>query len=115
MLHPCKQRQLWRGCKINNEVSSSFKYYSQNILDCSWGSTFYEYTIMKTFKQFMENLSVTPKMYDDLQVTIDDAITNKIRTLDTIDKSNRKFRKDTGFNLPLPLAKKKTNKKVKSA
>ena len=68
---------------------------------------------MKTFKQFMENLSVAPKMYDPVPVTIDDAITNRIRTLDVIDKSNRKFRKDTGFNLPLPLAKKKT--KVKSA
>ena len=68
---------------------------------------------MKTFKQFIENLSVSPKMYDDLPVTIDDVITNRIRTLDVIDKSNRKFRKDTGFNLPLPLAKKKT--KVKSA
>ena len=68
---------------------------------------------MKTFKQFIENLSVSPKMYDDLPVTIDDVITNRIRTLDVIDKSNRKFRKDTGFNLPLPLAKKKT--KVKTA
>ena len=61
----------------------------------------------------MENLSLAPKMYDDLPVTIDDAITNRIRTLDVIDKSNRKFRKDTGFNLPLPIVKKKT--KVKSA
>ena len=57
---------------------------------------------MKTFKQFMENLSLAPKMYDAVPVTIDDAITNRIRTLDVIDKSNRKFRKDTGFNLPLP-------------
>ncbi len=46
MLHPCKQKQLLRGCKINNEASSSFKYCSQNILDSSWGSSFDEYTIM---------------------------------------------------------------------
>jgi len=84
-------------------------------LDLSWGSSFYGHTIMKTFKEFMENLSVSPKMYDDIPITIDDAITNRIRTLDVIDRSNRKFRKETGFNLPLPLVKKKTNKKVKSA
>ena len=68
---------------------------------------------MKTYKQFVENLSKFPREYDDLPVTIDDALFNRIRTLDTIKKSNEKFRKDTGFNLPLPLAKKKT--KVKSA
>ena len=67
----------------------------------------------KTFKQFMEQVS--PKHYDKIPVTIDDAITNRIRTLDTIDKSNKKFRKGTGFNLPLPLAKKKNNKKVQTA
>ena len=61
---------------------------------------------MKSFQQFMEQ--VTPKHYDKIPVTIDDAITNRfIRTLDMIDKSNKKFRKGTGFNLPLPLAKKK--------
>ncbi len=65
---------------------------------------------MKTFHQFMEQ--VTPKHYDKKPVTIDDAITNTIRTIDKIDKSNKKFRKGTGFNLPLPLAKKKTVKKV---
>jgi len=68
---------------------------------------------MKTYKQFVENLSKFPKEYDDLPVTIDDALFNRIRTLDTIKKSNEKFRKDTNFNLPLPIVKKKT--KVKSA
>ena len=53
---------------------------------------------MKTFQQFMEQ--VTPKHYDKIPVTIDDAITNRVRTLDMIDKSNKKFRKGTGYNLP---------------
>ena len=48
---------------------------------------------MKTFQQFMEQVS--PKHYDKTPVTVDDAITNRIRTLDTIDKSNKKFRKGT--------------------
>ena len=67
---------------------------------------------MKTFQQFMEQVS--PKHYDKIPVTIDDAITNRIRTLDTIDKSNKKFRKGTGFNLPLPLAKKEYTGKINS-
>ena len=46
MLHLCKQRQLLRGCKINNEASSSSKYCSQNILDRSWSSSFNEYITM---------------------------------------------------------------------
>ena len=46
MLHLCKQKQLLRGCKINNEASSSFKHRAQNILDRSWCSSFNEYTIM---------------------------------------------------------------------
>ena len=46
MLHRCKQRQLLRGCKINNEASSSFKYCSQNIFDRSWCSSFNEYNTM---------------------------------------------------------------------
>ena len=66
---------------------------------------------MKSFQQFIEQIS--QKHYDKIPETIDDALTNRIRTLDMIDKSNKKFRKGTGFNLPLPLAKKKT--KVKSA
>ncbi len=65
---------------------------------------------MKTFQQFMEQ--VTPKYYDEKPVTIDDAITNSVRDLGKIKSSNEKFRKETGFNLPLPIAKKKT--KVKS-
>jgi hypothetical protein len=50
-------------------------------------------------------------MYDEPTGKLYDTI----RTLDVINKSNQEFRKDTGFNLPLPLVKKKTNKKVKSA
>ena len=64
---------------------------------------------MKDFKTFMEQVS--PKNYDTIPVTVDDAITNRIRTLDMIKKSSDKFRKGTGFNLPIPLAKKKKNKK----
>jgi len=67
---------------------------------------------MKSFQQFMEQ--VTPKDYDKIPVTIDDAITNRIRTLDMIDKSNKKFRGGTGFNLPLPLAKRKYSGKINS-
>jgi len=67
---------------------------------------------MKTFKQFQEDTYKfrTPKMYDEPTGKLYDTI----RTLDVINKSNQEFRKDTGFNLPLPLAKKKINKKVKS-
>ena len=54
---------------------------------------------------------VSPKHYDTIPVTVDDAITNRVRTLDMIKKSSDKFRKGTGFNLPIPLAKKKKNKK----
>ena len=64
---------------------------------------------MKNFQTFMEQVS--PKNYDTIPVTVDDAITNRIRTLDMIKKSSDKFRKSTGFNLPIPLAKKKKNKK----
>ena len=48
---------------------------------------------------------VSPKHYDTIPVTVDDAITNRVRTLDMIKKSSDKFRKGTGFNLPIPLAK----------
>ena len=48
---------------------------------------------MITFQQFMEQ--VTPKHYDKIPVPVDDAITNRVRTLDMIDKSNKKFRKGT--------------------
>jgi len=59
---------------------------------------------MKNFKTFMEQ--VTPKNYDTIPVTVDDAITGRIRDLTAIKKSSDKFRKGTGFNLPIPLAKK---------
>ena len=49
-------------------------------------------------------------MYDSIPQTVQDAQTNRIRTLDVIKKSNDKFRKSTNFNLPLPLAKKSTSK-----
>ena len=65
---------------------------------------------MKTFQQFMEQVS--PKHYDKIPVTIDDAITNRIRTSDMIKRSNEKFKKGTGFNLP--LAKKKYTSKINS-
>ena len=58
---------------------------------------------MKTFKQFMEN--ITPKMYDSKDIK---APFNAIRTPDVIMKSAEKFRKGTGFNLPIPIVKKKT-------
>ena len=54
---------------------------------------------------------VSPKNYDTIPVTVDDALTNRVRTLDMIKKSSDEFRKRTGFNLPIPLAKKKKNKK----
>tara|TARA_B100001769_G_C21675930_1_gene374672 strand:- start:292 stop:471 length:180 start_codon:yes stop_codon:yes gene_type:complete len=59
---------------------------------------------MKSFKQFREN--ITPKHYDSIPQTVQDAQTNRIRTLDQIKKSNDKFKKGTGFNLPIPIAKK---------
>ena len=65
---------------------------------------------MKTFQQFMEQVS--PKHYDKTPVTVDDAITNRIRTPDIIKRSNEKFKKGTGFNLP--LAKKDYTGKINS-
>ncbi len=65
---------------------------------------------MKSFQQFMEQVS--PKHYDKTPVTIDDAITNRIRTPDIIKRSNEKFKKGTGFNLP--LAKKEYSGKINS-
>ena len=55
---------------------------------------------------------VTPKHYDKIPVTIDDAITNRIRTPDMIKRSNEKFKKGTGFTLP--LAKKEYPGKINS-
>ena len=57
---------------------------------------------------------VSPKNYDTIPVTVDDAITNRVRTLDMIKKSSDKFRKGTGFNLPIPLAKRKYSGKINS-
>ena len=65
---------------------------------------------MKSFQQFMEQVS--PKHYDKIPETVDDALTNRIRTPDTIKRSNEKFKRGTGFNLP--LAKKKYTGKINS-
>ena len=59
---------------------------------------------MKTFQQFMEQ--VTPKHYDKIPVTIDDAITNRIRTLDMIDKSNKNLEKELDLIYHYHLTKK---------
>ena len=55
----------------------------------------------------MEN--ITPKMYDSKDTK---APFNAIRTPDVIMKSAEKFRKGTGFNLPIPIVKKKTTVKT---
>jgi len=68
---------------------------------------------MKSFHQFMEQVTPKDPEFNKLPVTVDDAITGRIRDLGDADKANKKFRKKTGFDLPLPLAKKKT--KVKTA
>ena len=68
---------------------------------------------MKTFKQFQEDNKyggATPKMYDS-KTTI--APFNVIRTDDVIKRSNDDFKKSVDF--PFPLAKKKNNKKIKTA
>ena len=65
---------------------------------------------MKTFKQFMEDLSkpVTPKQFD-----VKKSDTIFIRTPDIIKKENIKFRSKYPFPSSfLPLAKKKTKEKV---
>ena len=66
---------------------------------------------MKTFKQFIENIA--PKMLE----TKPDPLVGlpQIRTPDVIKQGADKFRKDTGFNLPIPLVKKKVKSKTKSA
>ena len=61
---------------------------------------------MKTYKQFNEDNKyggATPKMYEPKDTII--------RTMDVKMKSAEKFRKSTGFDLPIPLTKKKKNKK----
>ena len=68
---------------------------------------------MKTFKQFMENLSepVTPKQMDVVKSDI-----RFIRTPDVIKKENQKFRSKYPFPSSfLPTAKKKSNKNIKTA
>ena len=55
---------------------------------------------MKTFKEFQEGYmgpAVTPKHFDSKDTII--------RTPDVRMKSVEKFKKSTGFNLPIPLAK----------
>ena len=57
----------------------------------------------KTFKKFREGYmgpAVTPKNYEPKDTII--------RTTDVKMKSAEKFRKGTGFNLPIPITKKKT-------
>ena len=57
---------------------------------------------MKTFKQFREGYmgpAVTPKNYEPKDTII--------RTTDVKMKSAEKFRKGTGFNLPIPITKRK--------
>ena len=61
---------------------------------------------MKTFKEFQEGYmgpAVTPKYYEPKDTII--------RTMDVKMKGAEKFRKGTGFNLPITLTKKKKNKK----
>jgi hypothetical protein len=68
---------------------------------------------MKTFKQLMEELPkpVTPKQLDVVK-----SDTRFIRTPDVIKKENQKFRSLYPFPSSfLPLAKKKTNKNIKTA
>ena len=64
---------------------------------------------MKTFKEFQEGYmgpAVTPKHYEPKDTII--------RTMDVKMKSAEKFRKATGFNLPIPLAKRKYSGKINS-
>ena len=68
---------------------------------------------MKTFKQFVESFTkpVTPKQMDVVK-----SDTRFIRTPDVIKKENQKFRSLYPFPSSfLPLAKKKTNKNIKTA
>ena len=68
---------------------------------------------MKTFKQFMEDLSkpVTPKQFD-----VKKSVTIFIRTPDIIKKENQKFRSLYPFPSSfLPTAKKKSDKNIKTA
>jgi len=63
---------------------------------------------MITFKQFLENLSKTPKMYGKQSGRYDSFIRDQGQKA----KENMLFKKMTGFQLPLDLVKKKTNSNV---
>ena len=63
---------------------------------------------MITFKQFLENLSKTPKMYGKQSGWYDSFIRDKSQKA----RENDLFKKMTGFKLPLDLVKKKTNSNV---
>ena len=63
---------------------------------------------MITFKQFLENLSKTPKMYGKQSGSYDSFIRDQGQKA----KENMLFKKMTGFSLPLDLVKKKTNSNV---
>ena len=63
---------------------------------------------MITFKQFLENLSKTPKMYGKQTGWYDSFIRDQSQKA----KENNLFKKMTGFKLPLDLVKKKTNSNV---
>ena len=68
---------------------------------------------MKTFKQFIESFTkpVTPKQMDVVK-----SDNRFIRTPDVIKKENIKFRSKYPFPSSfLPLAKKKSNKNIKTA
>ena len=63
---------------------------------------------MITFKQFLENLSKTPKMYGKQSGWYDSFIRDQGQKA----RENNLFKKMTGFKLPLDLVKKKTNSNV---
>ena len=70
---------------------------------------------MKTFKQFQEDNKYgasTPKYYDSKNTIYP---FNLIRTSDVIKRSNDDFKKSVNFPHNIPLAKKKNNKKIKTA
>ena len=68
---------------------------------------------MKTFKQFQEDTYNfrTPKMYENPT----GKLTDTIRTPDVIKQGVDDFRKVTGFNLPIPIVKKKKKINTKMA
>ena len=64
---------------------------------------------MITFKQFMENLSKTPKMYGKQSGSYDSFIRDQGQKA----RENMLFKKMTGFQLPLDLVKKKSNRPIR--